>query len=120
MVNTRANKYSQNDPLTRMTEVYGVRKLRKYLKTLNTNSSSVWRSYQNNIQVVRQQLLIERLQRTAEEMEREEEIKRIIERNEELIDSMCAYTPLALSVAMFIFIFIANFDTSILNTYDFQ
>jgi hypothetical protein len=120
MVNTRANTYTQNDPLTRMTELYGVRKLRKYLNTVNNGSSSAWRSYQNVLHSERQQARVERIQRTVEEMEREEKLRRMIMRNEEMIDVVCAYLPFGLTAAILIFIVVANVNTSIQTGYDFQ
>jgi len=120
MVNTRANKYTQNDPLTRMTELYGVRKLRKYLKSINNESSTAWRAYQNVLHTERQQAHVERIQRTVEELEREEELRRMIVRNEEMIDALCTYIPFGLTAAILIFIIVCNFNTRIYTDYDFQ
>jgi hypothetical protein len=120
MVNTRANTYSQNDPLTRMTELYGVRKLRKYLKTVNNGSSTAWRTYQNVLHTERQQARVERIQRTVEEIEREEELRRMIIRNEEMIDVFCTYIPFGLTVAILILIVVCNSNTDIQTSPDFQ
>jgi len=119
MANTRANNYRATDPLTQMATLYGVRKVRKYLKNVNIDSSSAWRIHQFNARAEREQLLMEKLQRTAEEIEREEEFRRIYERNEELIDIMCTYTPFVLTAAFLIFVVGANFVASIQNNYDF-
>jgi len=120
MVNTRANNYSQNDPLTRMTELYGVRKLRKYLKSVNNGSSTAWRTYQNVLHSERQQARVGRIQRTVEELEREEELRRMIMRNEETIDTLCTYIPFGLTAAILIFMIACNFNTCIYTDYDFQ
>jgi hypothetical protein len=120
MVNTRAKNYILNDPLTRMTELYGVRKLRKYLKSVNNGSSTAWRTYQNVLHSERQQARVERIQRTVEELEREEDLLRIMERNEEIIDAVCTYLPFGLTAALLVFIMLANVNTSIQTGYDFQ
>jgi hypothetical protein len=43
-----------------------------------------------------------------------------MERNEEIIDAVCTYLPFGLTAALLVFIMLANVNTSIQTSPDFQ